>query len=632
MVRNGETISDLRKIEKVLRTLTPKFDHIVVAKEESKNLDELKFEELQASLEAHELRLTERSKNNGKQVEDSGDQALQAQYKKGKFKKNKGKNQNSKNSNEGASKNQDSSQQDNNNGQKKKFNKKEIQCYNCQKWGHFAAECRSKKVPREKTDEAKFVHDNEGDDLEGSMLMAIIKEEDNDDQWYLDTGCSNHMSGKRTWFYELDEFVNRRIRFADDSVVKAEGIGKVRIQCKDGRNTSISDVLYVPTMKSNLISIGQLLEKGYVVKMEDKVLRVFDNKMSLILKAPMSRQRTFKIELNVIEGNCLSASASNDDWLWHQRYGHLNFGDLSKLQMKRMANGLPLIKGVDQVCDKYCISKQARSSYKTEVPIKATRKLEAIHSDVCGPFEVKSMGGDSYFVSFIDKFTRKLWIYLIAKKSEVFEVFKKFRMMVQNESGEVISKLRIDGGGEYTSNEFKSFRASNDINHEITAPYTPQHNGTAERKNKTIVNMVRSMIKEKSLPHYLWGEATATAAYLLNRCPTKRMENVTPEEAWSGVKPCVKHLRVFGSLYFRHIPDQLRRKLDDKAQPAVMVGYHSTGSYKLYDPIGKKVMFNKDVSFDESNSWNWEENSSSQSKIVYFDDTESSVPETNTAQ
>jgi hypothetical protein len=104
------------------------------------------------------------------------------------------------------------------------------------------------------------------------------------------------------------------------------------------------------------------------------------------------------------------------------------------------------------------------------------------------------------------------------------------------------------------------------------------------------------------------------------------MENVTPEEAWSGVKPCVKHLRVFGTLCFRHIPDQLRRKLDDKAQPAVMVGYHSTGSYKLYDPIGKKVMFNKDVSFDESNSWNWEENSSSQSKIVYFDDTKSSVP------
>ncbi|PNY05002.1 putative copia-type polyprotein [Trifolium pratense] len=609
MVRNGETISDLMKIEKVLRTLTPKFDHIVVAKEESKNLEELKFEELQASLEAHELRLTERSKNNGKQSEDSNDQALQAQYNK------KGKNQNS---NEGNGKNQDSNQQENSNGQKKKFNKKEIQCYNCQKWGHFAAECKSKKVPREKTDEAKFVYDKQEEDPESSMLMAVIKEEEDDDKWYLDIGCSNHMSGKRTWFYELDETVNRRIRFADDSSVRAEGIGKIKIRSKDGKDALISDVLYVPTMKSNLISIGQLLEKNYVVKMEDKVLRVFDSKRRLILKAPMTKQRTFKIGLNVIDGNCLLATASNEDWIWHQRYGHLNFKDLSILQRKNMVNGLPQIKVSDQVCDKCCISKQSRNSYNTEIPSRATRRLEAIHSDVCGPFEEKSTGGNSYFVSFIDEFTRKLWIYMIAKKSEVFDVFKKFRIIVQNESGEVISKLRTDGGGEYTSNEFKSFCASNGIKHEITAPYTPQHNGTAERKNRTIVNMVRSMIKEKGLPHYLWGEATSTAAYLLNRCPTKRLDNVTPEEAWSGIKPCVKHLRVFGSLCYRHIPDQLRKKLDDKAHVVIMVGYHSTGSYKLYDPIGKRLMFSKDVKFDESKSWNWEGGISRKNNIVYL--------------
>jgi hypothetical protein len=220
------------------------------------------------------------------------------------------------------------------------------------------------------------------------MLMAIIKEEDDDDQWYLDTGCSNHMSGKRTWFNELDESVNRSIRFADDSVVKAEGIGKIRIQSKDGKGVVISDVLYVPSMKSNLISIGQLLEKGYVVKMEDKVLKFFYSKMKLILKAPMLRQRTFKIKINVIEGNCLLASPNNDDWIWHQRFGHLNFGDLSKLQKKKMVIGLPRISEPDKVCNKCCISKQARSSYSTEIPTRATRKLEAIHSDVCGPFEV----------------------------------------------------------------------------------------------------------------------------------------------------------------------------------------------------------------------------------------------------
>ena len=633
MVRNGEKISDLMKIEKVLRTLTPKFDHIVVAKEESKNLDELKIEELQASLEAHELRLNERSKIKDKSNESAADQALQAQHqKKGKYKKGKRKNQNSKNSNEGTSKGHDHSSQEGNKGQKKKINKKDIQCYNCQKWGHFAAECKSKKVPREESDEAQFVHDNEGYDSEGAMLMAIIKEEDDDDQWYLDTGCSNHMSGKKTWFCELDESVTRKIRFADDSVVNAEGIGKIKIQSKDGKDSFISDVLYVPNMKSNLISIGQLLEKGYTVRMEDKILRIFDNKMRTILKVQMSRQRTFKIGINIVENQCLLTKAGNENWLWHQRFGHLNFGDLNKLQKKKMVIGLPQITEPDKVCDKCCISKQSRSSYNTEIPTRATRKLETIHSDVCGPFEVKSMGGNNYFVSFIDEFTRKLWIYLIVKKSEVLDVFKKFRIMVQNESGEVVSKLRTDGGGEYTSNEFRSFCESNGIKHEVTAPYTPQHNGIAERKNRTIVNMVRSMIKEKGLPTYLWGEATATAVYLLNRCPTKRLEYVTPEEAWSGIKPCVKHLRVFGSLCFRHIPDQLRRKLDDKAQAVVMVGYHSTGSYKLYDPIEKKIMFSKDVKFDEASSWNWEGSSSRKNSMVYLNDTESPVQEVNTNQ
>jgi len=217
-----------------------------------------------------------------------------------------------------------------------------------------------------------------------------------------------------------------------------------------------------------------------------------------------------------------------------------------------------------EVCDMCCTGKQARNSYNATVPFNATRKLEVIHSDVCGPFEVKSVGGNSYFITFIDEFTRKLWICLLAKKSDVFSVFKKFRLLVQNESGEKISRLRTDGGGEYTSTEFNDFCSSNDINCEVTPPYRPQHNGISERKNRTLVNMIRSMLKQKQMPHYLWGEAAATAAYLINKSPTKKLQDKTPEEAWCGVKPSVQHLKIFGSLCFRHVPDQLRRKVDDK--------------------------------------------------------------------
>ena len=124
-------------------------------------------------------------------------------------------------------------------------------------------------------------------------------------------------------------------------------------------------------------------------------------------------------------------------------------------------------------------------------------------------------------MTFIDEFTRKLWIYLLAKKGEVFGVFKKFRLLVQNESGEVISRLRTNGGGEYTSTEFNDICSSNGINHEVTAPYTPQHNGISKRKNRTLVNMIRSMQKQKQMPHYLWGEAAATAAYLSIEAPQR---------------------------------------------------------------------------------------------------------------
>lgn len=94
-----------------------------------------------------------------------------------------------------------------------------------------------------------------------------------------------------------------------------------------------------------------------------------------------------------------------------------------------------------------------------------------------------------------------------------------------------IKVLKSDGGGEYVSDEFKKFCEMDGIVHEVTPPYTPQHNGTVERRNMTILNMIRSMLKGKNLPKFLWGEAAATAAYILNRCPSKRLNCLTPEEA-----------------------------------------------------------------------------------------------------
>jgi len=114
--------------------------------------------------------------------------------------------------------------------------------------------------------------------------------------------------------------------------------------------------------------------------------------------------------------------------------------------------------------------------------------------------------------------------------------------------------------------------------------------------------MVRCMLKQKNLPYNFWGEAAMTSTHVLNRCPTKRLNSMVLEEAWFGSKPSVKHFRIFGSLHYRHVPDQKRKKLDDKSEPMIFVGYNSTGSYKLYNPKIKEVLFGRDVYFDEAKS------------------------------
>lgn len=119
----------------------------------------------------------------------------------------------------------------------------------------------------------------------------------------------------------------------------------------------------------------------------------------------------------------------------------------------------------------------------------------------------------------------------------------------------MINILRTDEGREYTSHEFANFYEKERIVHGVTSPYTPQYNSIVERKNMAIINTIRSMMKEKGLPHYLWGELVATIVYILSKCPTKRLIGKTLEEAWLGRKLRVKHLRIIGSFYFKHVPE-----------------------------------------------------------------------------
>ncbi|GAU36409.1 hypothetical protein TSUD_38770 [Trifolium subterraneum] len=574
MALNGETISDEQFCEKILRSLPSRFDFIVCTIEETKDLSTMTPTELLSTLQARELRFSER---NG---DKKSDQALYASSKKShgggkkQWAKNKGKDNQDHHKTQSNDKTEPSSKGGGGGVNYKhggqKFNKKNVKCYNCDKVGHFADECwfakdhkwKGKKKHDSDACAAQEESSSDGDENEVKLMMATLSEVSDDqshtDYWFLDTGCSNHMTSHKEWLIDINPSKKSKIRFADDRTLQVEGMGKMVITRDDGKNVIMEDVLYVPGIKSNLLSIGQLIQKGFEVKMKNNSLSLFDTNHKLILKTPLTKNRTFQINMSTAKLMCLSAVETEDiNWIWHARFGHLNSKSLRELGTNHMVNGLPIIKVPEKVCKVCMIGKQTRNSFKSEIPSRARNQLEVVHSDVCGPFEVATLAGNRYFISFVDEFSRMMWIYLIKAKSESFDVFKKFKKKVEKESEKSIKIFRTDGGGEFeasdhvvaselfqsliiqtsiefTSNEFKQFLVDQGIEHEVTAPYTPQHNGLAERRNRTVLNMVRSMLREKSLPSILWGEAASTAVYILNKCPTKKLVNIVPEEKWNG--------------------------------------------------------------------------------------------------
>jgi len=636
MKRYGEKLEDSRVVEKILRSLDSKFDYIVVAIEESKDLESMSVDQLMGTLQAHEEKLKKKVK------EESMEQALQTKltlnenetfrnirshsqrgrgrgqsYGRGGYKFF---NKEERSQNAYATRGRGRGGNMKQNG-RPRYDKSQIKCYNCDKFGHFASECRS--TSNKVLERSNFAKEEE----EYSTLLLAQKEDACGDSntWYLDTGASNHMCGRRNMFTELDELVSGNIHFGDESKILVKGKGKISICLKNGKHDFISNVYYVPNMKSNILSLGQLLEKGYDIHMKDHSLLMKDAKGNLVAKVEMSKNRMFPLHISNDIAKCLKSCYKDSSWLWHLRFGHLNFGGLKLLKNKNMVKGLPQIDHMNQLCEGCLFGKQPRKSFPKESNIRAKEPLELIHTDICGPIKPCSLGKSNYFALFIDDYSRKTWAYFLKQKSDVFDAFKKFKAFVENESGYKIKAMRSDRGGEFTSKEFEKFCEENGIHRPLTVPYTPQQNGVVERKNRSLLNMARSMLKSKRIPKEFWAEAVECAVYLANRSPTRSVWNKTPEEAWCGRKPCITHLRVFGSLAYAHVPDQRRSKLDDKSEKYIFIGYDSRSKgYKLYNPINGKVVISRDVEFDEENTWDWSTQEDDYNFLPFYEEEEES--------
>lgn len=456
-----------------------------------------------------------------------------------------------------------------------------MRCFNCQAFGHFAYECRK---PRREKEVQKEVNLTQIQGDEPTLLVAeiekLVKEmvlfnekmmvpklADKTDGhrdlkiWYLDNGASNHMTGQRGKFKELDESVTGKVKFGDGSMVHIKGKGVVSFKCKNGEEKTLNEVYYIPTLCNNIISLGQLSEAGNKVVMEGDYLWVYEEQGRLLMKVKRAENRLYKISLEDSSTMCLLSKNEEDTWLWHTRLGHVNFRALELMSKKGMARGIPKMVQPKEKCEGCLMTKLTRSSFPSHTSFETKKPLELVYADICGPITPETPGGNRYFLLFVDDYSRKMWVYFLKEKSDALGMFKKYKAVVEKSTEKNIKMLRTDRGGEFCSKEFTLYCEEMGIERQYTNPYTPQQNGVVERRNRTVAAMTRSFLKESKLPSCMWGEAVRHSVYVLNRLPTRALDGTTPYEAWGGKKPDLVHIKVFGCVAVMKIPSVHVKKI-----------------------------------------------------------------------
>ncbi|GFU92566.1 retrovirus-related Pol polyprotein from transposon TNT 1-94 [Trichonephila clavipes] len=232
--------------------------------------------------------------------------------------------------------------------------------------------------------------------------------------------------------------------------------------------------------------------------------------------------------------------------------------------------------------------------------VRSKRPLELLHMDLCGPMPTESQGGNKYFLSIIDDYSRKVTVFPIRNKSDVFHTFIRFQKRAERFLSKKVIAVRTDGGLEFCNKDMDNFLTELGIKHEVTNSYTPEMNGVAERFNLTALDGIKTLLKSSEVPHKFWGEALLCFTYAWNRICHKD-SNKTPFEKYSGRKPSVLHLKPFGCLAYAGVPKQIRKKFNMRAKIGIMMGYaQRTKGYRIWLIDENKLVETINVRFDEN--------------------------------
>lgn len=469
-----------------------------------------------------------------------------------------------------------------------KTSKKETQvCHYCKKPGHFINKCRF-KAAKDKEENSK---------AEALVSSALISENISRSDWYLDSGASEHMCCNKNQVSNFEELkVPKLIKIGNGTNIKATGKGIVKVNSivdKQIRPMELKDVLYVPDLTFNLLSVSSTLDKGYRF-VSDKEKGEFINKKGQTCARATRDGKLYKMNFQTCGYANAAVVQKKSLKVWHEKLAHQNIRQVKRMLNK---NNIKYDETEEFTCEPCIKGKQHRLPFGTSSS-KTSKTCEIIHADVCGPMEESSLGGSRYFLLIKDDYSHYKSVYFMKHKSEVKQHLKYFLLSSKKETGNEVKILRSDNGLEFDNQEVKSLLKEKGIRFQKTVPYTPEQNGKAEREMRTIVEAARTMLLAKGMDKSFWGEAVNTAVYTLNRTGTSTIENKTPYEIWYNQRENIKNLQVFGTEAYVHIPKEKRRKLDAKSKKGIFVGYEeNTKGYRIYFPENRKIECARDVNF-----------------------------------
>ncbi|GJR71119.1 putative ribonuclease H-like domain-containing protein [Tanacetum coccineum] len=424
----------------------------------------------------------------------------------------------------------------------------------------------------------------------------------------IDSGCSRHMTRNMSYLTDFEEIDGGYVAFGGNPKGgKITGRGTI----KTG-NLDFENVYFVRELKFNLFSVSQMCDKKNSVLFNDTECIVLSPNFKLtdesqvLLKVPR-KNNMYSVDLkNIVPKGgltCLFAKATSDESkLWHRRLGHINFKTMNKLVKENLVRGLPskLFKN-NQTCVACQKGKQHRASCKSKTISSISQPLHMLHMDLFGPTFVKSLMKKMYCLVVTDDYSRFSWVFFLATKDETSGILKSFITGVENLIDQRVKVIRCDNGTEFKNKEMNQFCERKGIKREFSVARTPQQNGVAERKNRTLIEAARTMLADSKLPTTFWAEAVNTACYVQNRVLVTKPHNKTPYELFLGRKPALGFMRPFRCLVIILSTIDLLSKFDGKVDEGFFVRYSiNSKAFRVFNSRTRIVEENLHVQFSEN--------------------------------